>query len=90
MGKKNFTTIPNPPQPSDEQIEAYEKGGIGTDHKNNQEEATQRFSLDMPATLHRRLKMACATTGRKMGPEMLGLVEKRTKELELEARIDHK
>ena len=88
--KKNFKTIPNPTQPSNEQIKAYEKGGIGNDHKSNQEETTQRFSLDMPATLHRRLKMACAATGRKMGPEVLGLVEQRTAELEREASIDHK
>ncbi len=40
--RKNFTTIPNPTQPSDEKINAYEKGGIGTDHKITQE--TQRFS----------------------------------------------
>lgn len=90
MTKKKFTTIPNPAQPTAEQIKAYEKGGIGTDRKNNQEEATQRFSLDMPASLHRRLKIACVATGRKMGAEAIELIEQRTVELEREAGINHK
>lgn len=88
MTQKKFTKIPNPGQPSADQIAAYEKGGVGTDRNNNQETAMQRFSLDMPVNLRRRLKIACAATGRKMGPEVLGLVEKRTKELE--ASIGHK
>lgn len=84
MAKKMFTAVPRPSQPTGAQIEAYERGGPGTDRKTGIKEPRQRFSMDIPAGLHRRFKTACAATGRKMGRELLVMIEKRTAELEQE------
>ena len=84
MARKAFTAAPKPSQPTAEQIAAYEKGGPGTDRRIGMKEPKQRFSLDIPASLHRRFKAACAAGGRKMGHELLAMVENRTLELEQE------
>ena len=90
MARKAFTAAPKPSQPTAEQVAAYEKGGLGTDRKVGMTEPKQRFSLDIPADLHRRFKTACAASGRKMGCELLVMVERRTAELEQEAGITPK
>lgn len=88
MSKKTFTEAPRPSlRPTTEQISAYERGGSGTDHRPNRDkESRQRFSLDLPVSLHRRFKAACAASGRRMSHELQALVEVRTSEMENEMR----
>ena len=93
---KTFKKAPKPtPSLSEEDIAAFEKGGAGTDQatkpltatKTPKQEAGQRISFDLPASLHRRFKTACSATGRKMTGEITALIEKRVQELEQEAGI---
>jgi hypothetical protein len=45
-------------------------------------ETTKRLSIDMPASLHRRFKVACTTADKVMVGEVLAFIEQRTAELE--------
>jgi hypothetical protein len=40
------------------------------------------LSIDMPASLHRRFKVACTAADKIMAEEVLALIERRTAELE--------
>ena len=86
MPRKAFTAAAEPSQPAAEQI----AGGAGTDRKIGTDEPKQRFSLDIPASLHRRFKTACAASGRRMGRELLTMVERRTAGLERDTAISPK
>ena len=77
---KSFKTVPQRRSPSAEAVEAFVSGGAGTDTKTN--EATKRLSIDLPEGLHTRFKIACVKAHKKMGPEIVALIEKRVKELE--------
>ncbi|HZV20243.1 MAG TPA: hypothetical protein VE986_01720 [Hyphomicrobiales bacterium] len=46
------------------------------------EESVARLSIDLPKTLHRRFKTACAKADLKMATEVTALIEHRTAELE--------
>ena len=46
----------------------------------------KRLSLNLPESLHTRFKASCAATSRRMTSELQKLVERRTAELEAEAR----
>jgi hypothetical protein len=96
MGK-SFTQTPAPPKPTAEVIAAFERGGAGQDtHShiptkagkgeaaNSEAEPTRRLSLDIPESWHRRFKIVCAKTDRKMVVEMLEYLKRRTVELEQE------
>lgn len=93
MNSKTFTAAPKPKQPTAEAVEAFEKGGEGTDHlpsargtaSTTPQEPSKRLSLDLPASTHRRFKTACSATGRKMVAEVAEFIERRTAELEEEA-----
>lgn len=102
MSKKTFTAAPKPKQPSAEDIDAFEQGGLGHDQtpagfhasvvpakstKPEAEELTKRLSLDLPASVHMRFKTACSATGRKMVSEVHEFIERRTAELEAESGI---
>jgi len=79
MAKKSFTSPPKAKrQPTPDQIAQFTSGGVGTD----QAEPMKRFSLDMPESMHRRLKLACVANGKKMSPEVLMLIERHIEELE--------
>jgi hypothetical protein len=41
-----------------------------------------RLSIDMPASLHRRFKLACAAADKVMVAEVLAFIERRIAELE--------
>jgi hypothetical protein len=41
-----------------------------------------RLSIDMPASLHRRFKLACVATDKLMVEEVLTFIKRRTAELE--------
>lgn len=95
MSKKTFSEAPKPKSLSEDQILAYEKSGAGHDTLREAPkvsakattEPTKRLSLDIPESLHRRFKTACSATDRKMGSELQSYIERRTDELEEEARI---
>jgi hypothetical protein len=42
----------------------------------------RRLSIDLPESLHRRFKTACAKADRKMLAEVTNFIERRTTELE--------
>ena len=44
---------------------------------NKANEETKRLTLDIPATLHKRIKAACAMRGTKMVDEIRSLLEER-------------
>ncbi len=95
---KSFSAAPKPRlQPTAEEIEAFESGGVGHDesanvgtHKptNVKTEPTKRLSIDLPASVHTRFKTACSATSTKMVAELLQFIEHRTTELEAEAGIN--
>lgn len=83
MAKKSFTTAPTKtkkPVLSDSQIDAFTKGGGGTDKA--QDEPLKRLAVNVPESLHTRYKVACARAKIKMAPEIITFIEKRVKELE--------
>lgn len=97
MSRKTFAAAPKPKQPTDEQILAFERGGVGHDTPRElvrpsaaAGEQTKRLSFDLPESMHTRFKTACSATGRKMVGELLAYVEGRTVELEAEAGITRK
>jgi len=46
------------------------------------EEPVARLSIDLPKSLHRRFKTACAKADLKMVTEVMNLIERRTRDLE--------
>jgi hypothetical protein len=85
MSPKTFASAP---KPSSDAIAADERRGLGHDtnpqtrRPTKQEEPTKRLSIDMPASLHRRFKMACTKHGLTMVGEAIELIERRAAELE--------
>lgn len=99
MSKKTFSAAPKPKQPTDDQILAFERGGVGHDTTRvarsvenvaTPDEPTKRLSLDLPASLHTRFKTACSATSRKMVGELQAYIQTRTRELEEEAGLSRK
>lgn len=99
MSKKTFSAAPKPKQqPTDDQILAFERGGVGHDTtradkpvvKTVPDEPTKRLSLDLPASLHTRFKTACSAMDRKMVGELQAFIEQRTQQLEEDAGIARK
>lgn len=90
MSKKTFSSAPRPKPLAPETIDAYVQGGAGHDTRAPVPRAverasdgpTKRLSLDLPEDVHRRFKVVCAATGRKMAAELTAFIERRTKELE--------
>jgi hypothetical protein len=85
MSPKTFASAP---KPTADAIATYERRGLGHDtqpHKPTKVgtgEPTKRLSIDMPASLHLRLKVACARHGLSMVGEAIAFFERRTAELE--------
>jgi hypothetical protein len=87
-------------RPPAEAIARFEQAGPGQDTRaqiplppvaaiaNEAVEPTRRLSLDLPRSLHRRFKAACAKHDTKMIAEVMGFIERRTAELEREAAAD--
>lgn len=95
MSKKSFATAPRPKPLAPETIDAYVHGGAGHDTRSAeapprvetlQAGAIKRLSIDLPEEMHRRFKVACAATGRKMANELTAFIEQRTEELEAQSR----
>lgn len=91
-------------EPTDEEIEAFESGGPGTDQPeekpdnsvkagkaaNDAPEPTKRLSLDLPQSVHRRFRTACSAADTKMAREIMNFIERRTRQLEEKAGISRK
>jgi hypothetical protein len=97
MATKTFSQAPKPKPLTDDEISAFEKGGVGHDNGPSRlerlaavKEPTKRLSLDLPETTHRRFKTACSATGRKMVQEIEAFIDARTVELEAQAGITRK
>lgn len=93
MSKKSFATAPRPKPLAPETIDAYVQGGAGHDTSSRpaavekrKDVPMKRLSIDLPEEAHRRFKVACAATGRKMATELTAFIERRTAELEDETR----
>jgi hypothetical protein len=50
--------------------------------KTEKAEPIRRLSIDLPESLHRRFKTACAKTDKKMIVEVANFIKRRTAELE--------
>lgn len=98
MSKKSFAAAPKPKPLASEQIDAYVHGGAGHDTSTFPEPAVQkrkigpmkRLSIDVPEEAHRRFKVACAASGKKMAVELTAFIERRTAELEEKAGLTRK
>ena len=100
MATKTFSQAPKPKLLTDEDILAFEKGGVGHDNSTrainrpkrpaSPQEPTKRLSLDLPEGKHRRFKTACNATGHKMVQEIEAFIDARTAELEAQAGITRK
>lgn len=53
-----------PEAPMDDRMQTFIEHGSGTD--DNDIEGTKRLVVDIPASLHRRIKLHCAAKGFKM------------------------
>ena len=90
MSKKTFAAAPRPKQLAPEQIDAYVHGGTGHDTPSAMVTAAEkpkggtmkRLSIDLPEEVHRRFKVACAASGRKMAVEMTAVIKRHTEKLE--------
>ena len=80
---KSFKTVPTPQrQPTNDEIDAYVSRTAPTPPPKAPKEKTARLSLDLPAALHDRFKIACVRSHLKMTGELLAFIERRTAELE--------
>jgi hypothetical protein len=93
---KTFAQAPRPKPLSADVIAAFERTGAGQDTQTHispkvgkaepvnavNAEATQRLSIDLPKSLHRRFKTACARSDKKMLAEVTDFIARRTAELE--------
>ena len=57
---------------------------IGETTNPGKAEPTRRLSIDLPESWHRRFKIVCTKTDRKMIEEVTGFIKRRTVELETE------
>lgn len=93
---KTFSQAPKPRPLSPDVIAAFERGGTGQDTQTHippkvetrepvltaKAEPIRRLSIDLPESLHRRFKTACAKADKKMLAEVTSFIERRTVELE--------
>lgn len=89
MAKKSFAQLPQPKQPSPEDIDQFVENGRGKDV-----EATpkipapkgeqSKFSVYLPDELHTRYKVLCARRKVSMTGDVRAFIERRVRELETE------
>jgi hypothetical protein len=60
------------------------KKGLGVATEQGRSERTRRLSIDLPESWHRRFKIACTKSDRKMIDEVTEFIKRRTVELESE------
>lgn len=76
----NIRTIQNPQDTNSEP-------GSDVPEVEQPDEPTKRLSLDIPASLHKRFKIACAATDTKMTDEVVRYIQKRSTALEKKSGI---
>ena len=92
MSKKSFAAAQRPNQLAPKKKDAYAQGESGRDTSTTaaQEKpkggSMKRLSIDLPEETHRRFKVACAATGRKMVVELIAFIERHTEQLEKESK----
>ena len=101
MPRKNFQQAPSPKinnEFSEDQINAFEKSGVGHDSKpqthiptkeTSPTEPTTRLSIDLPKSDHLRFKIACSAARTTMLAEVKQFIKKQTVILEEKAGISH-
>lgn len=70
---KKVSFAPKPTKTAEEWVQGSKptKGKVAT------VEAMKRFTIDVPVSLHTRIKMTCAKKGAKMADEIRAMLEKR-------------
>lgn len=71
-------------EPTNVGKEGPTKTGMGISTKDQKREPTRRLSIDLPESLHRRFKIACAKTDKTMIEEVTDFIKRRTAQLEKE------
>ena len=89
MAKKSFAQLPQPKQPSPDEIEQFVENGRGRDVEAapkapEPKGAQSKFSVYLPDELHVRYKVLCARRKVSMTGEVRAFIEQRVRELEAE------
>lgn len=89
MPKPNFAALKKPILTPEQ--ESFIDKGPGKDKKVAaklvaKSDEMHRLSIDVPMDAFLRFKVACTMSRKKMGPEILAFIERRTAELEEEKR----
>jgi hypothetical protein len=71
-------------QPTSVETAKATKLGLGVPTKEGTAERMRRLSIDLPESWHRRFKIACTKTDKKMIDEVSDFIRRRTVELENE------
>jgi hypothetical protein len=71
-------------EPTNVEMSKATKPGLGNPTKQGRVEPTRRLSIDLPESWHRRFKIACTKTDKKMIDEVTEFIKRRTVELEKE------
>ena len=71
---KKVTITAKPTRPAGETEKAAEQWVASG--KTESAEGMKRFTIDVPESLHRRIKMQCAASGLKMANEIRALLDK--------------
>jgi hypothetical protein len=73
---KKVTFTPKPTSTVPANADDWVSGETPQVVKNEEKEPTKRFTFDVPASLHRRVKVGCAARGLEMADVMRELLEK--------------
>ena len=89
MAKKSFAQLPQPKQPSPDEIEQFVENGRGRDVEAapkapESRGAQSKFSVYLPDELHVRYKVLCARRKVSMAGDVRAFIEQRVRELEAE------
>jgi ParG len=88
MAKKSFAQLPQPKQPSPDEIEQFVENGRGRDVEPTPKVpvppkgAQSKFSVYLPDELHVRYKVLCARRKVSMTGDVRAFIERRVRELE--------
>lgn len=72
MSKKKVSIAPKPKRTADQWVKAGKKVV-----KTKEPEPMKRFTIDVPLSLHTRIKIDCAKRGVKMADELRAMLEKK-------------
>jgi predicted DNA binding CopG/RHH family protein len=77
MSKKKVSIAPKPTKSADKWVEGGKTTAKPTRKGKDVVEAMKRFTIDVPVSLHTRIKMECARRGVKMADQIREMLEKR-------------